>query len=80
MAKGVVAEFEQYMAHWGEGLGYSTRNQHLTEYCGGLMLPLKRKSVEPLAAEADPRNVPAKHQALLHFGVDPLLWTLHRLT
>jgi SRSO17 transposase len=67
MAKRVVAEFDRYMAHLGEALGYSTRNQHLTEYCGGLMLPLKRKSVEPLAAEADPRDVPAKHQALLHF-------------
>jgi len=67
MAKDVVAEFEGYLACLGEALGYSTRNQHLTEYCGGLMLPLKRKSVEPLAAEADPRNVPAKHQALLHF-------------
>ncbi|MCC7485903.1 MAG: IS701 family transposase, partial [Burkholderiales bacterium] len=51
----------------GDALGYSTRSEHLTEYCGGLMLPLKRKSVEPLAAEADPRDVPAKHQALLHF-------------
>lgn len=67
MAKRVVAEFDRYMAHVGEALGYATRNQHLTEYCGGLMLPLKRKSVEPLAAEAAPRNVPAKHQALLHF-------------
>ena len=67
MAQDVVAEFERYMARLGEGLGYSTRNAHLTEYCGGLMLPLKRKSVEPLAAEADPHNVPAKHQALLHF-------------
>ena len=67
MAQDVVAEFERYMARLGEGLGYSTRNAHLTEYCGGLMLPLKRKSVEPLAAEADPHNAPAKHEALLHF-------------
>ena len=67
MAKRVVAEFDRYLAHLGEALGYSTRNQCLTEYCGGLMLPLKRKSVEPLAAEADPLNVRAKHQALHHF-------------
>jgi SRSO17 transposase len=63
----MVAEFARYMACLGEGLGYATRTLHLSEYCGALMLPLKRKSVEPLAAEADPRNVPAKHQALLHF-------------
>jgi SRSO17 transposase len=31
------------------------------------MLPIQRKSVEPLAAHADPLNVPAKHQALHHF-------------
>jgi len=31
------------------------------------MLPIERKSVEPLAAHADPRNVRAKHQALHHF-------------
>jgi SRSO17 transposase len=67
MAKNVVEEFDRYMAHLSEALGYVTRKRCLGEYCGGLMLPLKRKSVEPLAAEADPRNVPAKHQALLHF-------------
>jgi SRSO17 transposase len=47
--------------------GYSARNQSLLEYCSGLMLPIERKSVEPLAALADPLNVPAKHQALHHF-------------
>ncbi len=62
-----LAEFDRYMAHLCEGLGYSTRHQSLLEYCSGLMLPIQRKSVEPLAAHADPLNVPAKHQALHHF-------------
>jgi len=62
-----VAEFDRYMAHLCEGLVYSARNQSLLEYCSGLMLPIQRKSVEPLAAHADPLNVPAKHQALHHF-------------
>jgi SRSO17 transposase len=62
-----VAEFDRYMGHLCEGLGYSTRHQSLLEYCSGLMLPIQRKSVEPLAAHADPLNVPAKHQALHHF-------------
>jgi SRSO17 transposase len=62
-----IAEFDRYMAHLCEGLGYSTRHQSLLEYCSGLMLPIQRKSVEPLAAHADPLNVPAKHQALHHF-------------
>jgi SRSO17 transposase len=62
-----LAEFDRYMAYLCEGLGYSTRNQSLLEYCSGLMLPIQRKSVEPLAAYADPLHVPAKHQALHHF-------------
>jgi SRSO17 transposase len=62
-----LAEFDSYMAHLCDGLGYSTRHQSLLEYCSGLMLPIQRKSVEPLAAHADPLNVAAKHQALHHF-------------
>ena len=62
-----IAEFDRYMAYLCEGLGYSTRHRSLLEYCSGLMLPIQRKSVEPLAAHADPLHVPAKHQALHHF-------------
>jgi SRSO17 transposase len=62
-----LVEFDRYMTHLCKGLGYSSRNQSLLEYCGGLMLPIQRKSVEPLAAHADPLNVQAKHQALHHF-------------
>lgn len=65
MAK--LAEFDRYMRHLCEGLDYATRHQSLLDYCGGLMLPIERKSVEPLAAHADPLRVPAKHQALHHF-------------
>ena len=64
---GNVVEFDRYMGRLCEGLGYAARNQSLLEYCSGLMLPIQRKSVEPLAAHADPLNVPAKHQALHHF-------------
>ena len=62
-----MVEFDRYMTHLCAGLGYSARHQSLLEYCGGLMLPIQRKSVEPLAAHADPLHVPAKHQALHHF-------------
>jgi SRSO17 transposase len=31
------------------------------------MLPLRRKSVEPLAAHLEPRRVSARHQSLHHF-------------
>lgn len=62
-----LAEFDRYMAHLCEGLGHADRHQSLLDYCSGLMLPIERKSVEPLAAHADPYNVPAKHQSLHHF-------------
>jgi SRSO17 transposase len=62
-----IAEFDRYMTQLCEGLEYPSRHQSLLEYCSGLMLPIQRKSVEPLAAHADPLNVPAKHQSLHHF-------------
>ncbi|MHB8447600.1 MAG: IS701 family transposase [Rudaea sp.] len=48
-------------------LGHADREAGLRGYCQGLMLPLERKSVEPIAAQLDPRHVRARHQALHHF-------------
>jgi SRSO17 transposase len=56
-------EFEVYMSHLAQGLGHADRHAGLTSYCTGLMLPLARKSVEPMAA----RGSLAKHQSLHHF-------------
>jgi SRSO17 transposase len=61
------AWFEQYMEHLAEGLGHADRRAGLQGYCTGLMLPLSRKSVEPIAARIDPLHASAKHQALHHF-------------
>ncbi len=60
-------EFEGYMAHLAQGLGHADRHAGLAGYCTGLMLPLSRKSVEPMAARVDPLHASAKHQALHHF-------------
>ena len=59
--------FEQYMQHLSGGLGHADRHSGLRGYCTGLMLPLDRKSVEPMAASLDPLHASAKHQALHHF-------------
>ena len=59
--------FERYMAHLAEGLGHVDRHAGLNDYCTGLMLPLSRKSVEPMAARVDPLHASARHQALHHF-------------
>ena len=60
-------EFNQYTAHLSEGLGHVDRHAGLSGYCTGLMLPLSRKSVEPMAARVDPLHASARHQALHHF-------------
>ena len=49
-----LREFERYMAHLSEGLGHADRHAGLRGYCTGLMAPLKRKSVEPMAAHLAP--------------------------
>ena len=62
-----VKEFNSYMEHLSERLGHADRHAGLSGYCTGLMLPLSRKSVEPIAARIDPLHAGARHQALHHF-------------
>lgn len=59
--------FEEYMDHLAAGLAHADRHAGLKGYCTGLMLPLSRKSVEPMAARMDPLHASARHQALHHF-------------
>lgn len=63
----VAKEFNHYIAHLSEALGHADRHAGLSGYCTGLMLPLSRKSVEPMAARVDPLHASARHQALHHF-------------
>lgn len=58
---------EAYLDSLAEALGHADREAGLKGYCRGLMLPLERKSVEPMAACLEPRRVRARHQALHHF-------------
>ena len=60
-------EFDRYLAHLGDGLGHADRQAGLRGYCTGLMAPLKRKSVEPMAAHQAPQTTRARHQSLHHF-------------
>ena len=59
--------FDHYLEHLSAGLGHADRHAGLRGYCTGLMLPLSRKSVEPMAARVDPMHASARHQALHHF-------------
>jgi SRSO17 transposase len=65
-----LEEFERYMAHLSDGLGHADRHSGLRGYCAGLMAPLARKSVEPMAAHIDPLRVRSRHQSLHHFVAD----------
>jgi len=64
---GASERFDRYMAHLSGGLGHLDRHAGLKGYCTGLMLPLARKSVEPMAARVDPMHASARHQSLHHF-------------
>jgi SRSO17 transposase len=65
-----LQEFERYLEHLGEGLGHADRRAGLRGYCTGLMAPLKRKSVEPMAAHLAPSATRSRHQSLHHFVAD----------
>lgn len=62
-----LAELDTYLEHLCEELGHMDRRASLKDYCKGLMLPIARKSVEPLAAHIEPFHVRARHQSLHHF-------------
>lgn len=64
---GASERFDRYMGHLAQGLEHADRDAGLKGYCTGLMLPLSRKSVEPMAARVDPMHASARHQSLHHF-------------
>jgi SRSO17 transposase len=61
-----LSEFERYIDQLCQVLGHQDRHAGFADYSRGLMLPLERKSVEPLAAHTDPLHVSSQHQSLHH--------------
>jgi SRSO17 transposase len=61
------ARFARYVEDLIQVIGHADRAGPLRAYCAGMLLPLERKSVEPMAAATAPAQVSAKHQSLLHF-------------
>ena len=59
--------FAEYLARLAEVIGHADRREPLRAYMAGLLLPGERKSVEPMAAKVDPRNVESRHQSMHHF-------------
>ncbi len=67
MGKTASKRFEGYIEALTAALGHADRDAPFRQYTTGLLLPLERKSVEPMAARVDPGRVSAAHQSLHHF-------------
>ena len=64
---GERTRFDEYVERLAEAIGHADRHGPLEAYLTGLLLPGKRKSVEPMAAKIDPRHVSRTHQSMHHF-------------
>src|SRR5512133_1156365 len=67
LSERIEARFAGYVETLGVVLGHADRQPPMHDYCLGLLMPIERKSVEPMAAVTAPAQVAAKHQSLLHF-------------
>ena len=67
MSDAAEGRFSAYVDGLASVIGHADRVGPLRDYCTGLMLPVERKSVEPLAAVTSPSRVSAQHQSLMHF-------------
>ena len=66
-AKRVERRFRHYVEGLVSVIGHADRAGPLRDYCTGLVMPVARKSVEPMAAITAPGRTAAQHQSLLHF-------------
>src|SRR5471030_2857024 len=62
--------FQIYLEGVAESAGHADRVVPIENYTKGLMLPIERKSVEPMAARLAPGNVRQMHQSLHHIVAD----------
>jgi SRSO17 transposase len=65
-SSGSEARFNAHLDALSAALGHADRAAPFQSYCTGLLLPGKRKSVEPMAARLEPARVQATHQSLHH--------------
>ncbi len=64
---GSAERFLAYVSGLVSVIGHADRARPLRDYCTGLLMPVERKSVEPMAAVTAPGRTAAQHQSLLHF-------------
>lgn len=63
----VASRFDNYLQRLCPVLGHADRERPFQGYCKGLVAPIRRKSVEPMATMVAPDKVGAVHQSLHHF-------------
>lgn len=66
-ARRIETRFTRYVEGLVSVIGHADRAGPLRDYCTGLVMPVERKSVEPMAAITAPGRTAAQHQSLLHF-------------
>src|SRR4051812_22780322 len=66
-SKRIESRFRKYVEGLVSVIGHADRAGPLRDYCTGLVMPVARKSVEPMAAITAPGRTAAQHQSLLHF-------------
>jgi len=59
--------FQDYLGSIATAVSHADRSGPLGEYLTGLLLPIERKSVEPMAAMLEPHHTSTTHQRLHHF-------------
>jgi SRSO17 transposase len=62
--------FEDYLEQLTRCAGHADRVVPMENYAKGLLLPLERKSVQPMAARLAPGNVRRMHRSLHHIVAD----------
>src|SRR5271169_2981283 len=67
---GQAGRLQAYLVGLTEAAGHLDRRVPIENYTKGLMLPIERKSVEPMAARLAPGNVRQMHQSLHHVVAD----------
>jgi SRSO17 transposase len=67
---GQAERLESYLDALTRYAGHADRVAPIENYTKGLLLPLERKSVEPMAARLAPGNVRRMHQSLHHIVAD----------
>ena len=70
MGSGLETRFERYAETMIQALGHADRATPARWYLRGLMLPGRRKSVEPMAARVHPQDVRSAHQSMHHLVAD----------